>query len=288
MSKTLVRTSFRAPDGIELVGDHGGPLDAPAVILMHGGGQTRHSWDRTVQNLLDQGLQVLNYDARGHGESGWSKDSAYSLPDRARDLQAVAASLTVPFLLVGASLGGATAIQAIHDGLRPAGLVLVDIVPEPEPKGVERIVSFMRGHHAGFASIDEAVDAVASYNPDRPRPSDSGGLMKNLRRREDGRLYWHWDPRILDTCPDVHHLAVQHAASTLENLPDLPVLLVRGLSSDVVSDQGVGAFRERLPRLEVLDVAGAGHMAAGDRNDAFSAGILAFAARVLTRVGTTV
>lgn len=288
MSKTLVRTSFRAPDGIELVGDHGGPLDAPAVILMHGGGQTRHSWDRTVENLLDQGFQVVNYDARGHGESGWSKDSAYSLPDRARDLHAVAASLAVPFLLVGASLGGATAIQAIHDGLRPAGLVLVDIVPEPEPKGVERIVSFMRGHNAGFASIDEAVDAVASYNPDRPRPSDSGGLMKNLRRREDGRLYWHWDPRILDTGPDVHHLAVQHAASTLENLPDLPVLLVRGLSSDVVSDQGVCAFRERLARLEVLDVAGAGHMVAGDRNDAFTAGILAFAARVLTGLGTTV
>ncbi len=288
MSKILVRTSFRAPDGIELVGDHGGPLDAPAVILMHGGGQTRHSWDRTVENLLDQGFQVLNYDARGHGESGWSKDSAYSLPDRARDLQAVAASLAVPFLLVGASLGGATAIQAIHDGLRPAGLVLVDIVPEPEPKGVERIVSFMRGHHAGFASIDEAVDAVASYNPDRPRPSDSGGLMKNLRRREDGRLYWHWDPRILDTGPDVHHLAVQHAASTLEILPDLPVLLVRGLSSDVVSDQGVCAFRERLPRLEVLDVAGAGHMVAGDRNDAFTAGILAFAARVLAGLGTRV
>jgi pimeloyl-ACP methyl ester carboxylesterase len=288
MSKILVRTSFRAPDGIELVGDHGGPLDAPAVILMHGGGQTRHSWDRTVENLLDQGFQVLNYDARGHGESGWSKDSAYSLPDRARDLQAVAASLAVPFLLVGASLGGATAIQAIHDGLRPAGLVLVDIVPAPEPKGVERIVSFMRGHHAGFASIDEAVDAVASYNPDRPRPSDSGGLMKNLRRREDGRLYWHWDPRILDTGPDVHHLAVQHAASTLEILPDLPVLLVRGLSSDVVSDQGVCAFRERLPRLEVLDVAGAGHMVAGDRNDAFTAGILAFAARVLAGLGTAV
>lgn len=288
MSKVLVRKSFRAPDGIELVGDHGGPLDAPAVVLMHGGGQTRHSWDRTVENLLNQGFQVLNYDARGHGESGWSKDSAYSLPDRARDLQAVAASLAVPFLLVGASLGGATAIQAIHDGLRPAGLVLVDIVPEPEPKGVDRIVSFMRGHHAGFASIDEAVDAVASYNPDRPRPSDSGGLMKNLRRREDGRLYWHWDPRILDTGPDVHHLAVQHAASTLENLPDLPVLLVRGLSSDVVSDQGVCAFRERLPRLEVLDVAGAGHMVAGDRNDAFTAGILAFAARVLTGLGATV
>lgn len=285
MSRPLLRTSFLSPDGVELIGDRAGPADAPAVILMHGGGQTRHSWDRTVDNLLDQSLQVINYDARGHGESDWSREGAYALSDRSRDLQAVVASLDVPFLLVGASLGGATAIQAIHDGLRPTGLVLVDIVPEPEPSGVERIVSFMRGHEKGFATIEDAVDAVASYNPDRPRPSDSAGLMKNLRQRTDGRLYWHWDPRILDTGPDVHHRVVQQAAATLETLPDLAVLLVRGLSSDVVSDSGVAAFRARLPQLEVLDVAGAGHMVAGDRNDAFTAGILAFARRRLPGQG---
>ena len=286
MSKALERISVRAPDGVEIIGDRGGAEGAPAVILMHGGGQTRHSWDRTVDQLLEQGLQVLNYDARGHGESGWSADGAYALTDRSRDLQTVTALLAVPFLLVGASLGGATAIQAIHGGFPPAGRVLAAIVPEQEAKGVERIVSFMRGHGAGFASIDEAVDAVASYNPDRPRPSDSGGLMRNLRRREDGRLYWHWDPRILETGPNVHHLAVQRAAATLENLPDLPVMLVRGLSSDVVSNEGVRAFQKRLPRLEVLDVAGAGHMVAGDRNDAFTAGILAFSERVLSGLGT--
>jgi pimeloyl-ACP methyl ester carboxylesterase len=287
MAQKLWRRSFVAPDGVELVADHGGTPPAPAIILLHGGGQTRHSWAGAVQSLLADGWQILNFDARGHGESGWSPEGAYSLTDRARDLAVVTASLDTPFVVVGASLGGATAIQAIHDGLRPAGLVLVDIVPEPEAEGVDRIVSFMRGHQDGFATIDDAAAAVAAYNPERRAPRDAGGLMKNLRRRADGRLYWHWDPRILQDAPAVHHGVVQQAAATLATLPDLPVLLVRGLSSDVVSDAGIAAFRSLLPRLDVLDVAGAGHMVAGDRNDAFNEAIMAFVRRVLPAARAT-
>lgn len=282
MAGRLQLKTFRSFDGVELVGDQGGPADAPCVVLLHGGGQTRHSWSRAVASLLDAGLQVINFDARGHGDSEWSPDGAYALTDRSRDLKAVTKALHVPFILVGASLGGATAIQAVHDGLRPAGVVLVDIVPEPDPRGIDRIVGFMRGHGDGFATVEAAAAAVAAYNPQRPPPADAGGLMKNLRPRPDGRLYWHWDPRILETGPAVHHRAVQQAAETLTELPDVPVLLVRGLSSDVVSEAGIAAFRRQLPRLEILDVEGAGHMVAGDRNDAFNDGVIAFAKRVLS------
>jgi len=278
--RTQLRT-FPSSGGVELVGDQGGPADAPCVVLLHGGGQTRHSWSRAVDRLLDAGLQVINFDARGHGDSAWSPDGAYALSDRSRDLAAVTKDLRVPFVLVGASLGGATAIQAVHDGLRPAGVVLVDIVPEPDPRGIERIVGFMQGHGDGFATVEAAAAAVAAYNPQRPRPADAGGLMKNLRPGADGRLYWHWDPRILETSPAAHHRVVQQAAETLASLPDVPVLLVRGMSSDVVSEAGVAAFRRQVPRLEILDVQGAGHMVAGDRNDAFNAGVIAFAKRVL-------
>jgi pimeloyl-ACP methyl ester carboxylesterase len=281
MAKGLQRATFVARDGVRLVADRGGSADAPAVILLHGGGQTRHSWSRAVDHLLAGGFQVINYDARGHGESDWSPEGAYQLADRAGDLAAVTASLGVPFVLVGASLGGATSIVAIDRGLRPAGLVLVDIVPEPDPRGIDRIVSFMRGHPDGFATIDEAVAAVAAYNPRRTVAPDGQGLMKNLREGNDGRLRWHWDPRIIADAPSHHHGVVQRATGTLAAQPDLPVLLVRGLSSDVVSDAGVEAFRARLPWLEVVDVAGAGHMVAGDRNDAFNDAVIGFARRTL-------
>ncbi|MES2095657.1 MAG: alpha/beta fold hydrolase [Pseudomonadota bacterium] len=270
---------FASPDGVTLVGEVGGPEEAPTVVLMHGGGQTRHSWSGAMRALLDRGYRVVNYDARGHGDSDWSPTGAYDLDDRAHDLAAVVGKMPSRFALVGASLGGATAIQAVALGLRPAAVVLVDIVPEPEAEGIHRIVSFMSGHLDGFATLDDAIDAVAAYNPERARPSDPTGLMRNLRAMPDGRLRWHWDPQIISDAPEVHHRKVRAAAKTLSGIDRLPVLLVRGMQSDVVSDDGIARFRQMLPRLEVVDVAGAGHMVAGDRNDAFNAGVIDFLAR---------
>ena len=223
VANALQHTVVVARDGVRLVADRGGRVDAPAVILLHGGGQTRHSWSHAVDRLLAEGFQIINYDARGHGESDWSPEGAYQLADRAADLDAIVGNLEVPFILVGASLGGATSIVAIDRGLRPAGLVLVDIVPEPDPRGIERIISFMQGHPEGFSTVDEAVAAVAAYNPERKAPPDGSGLMKNLRKGDDGRLRWHWDPRIIADPPSHHHGVVQGAAKTLATLPDLPV-----------------------------------------------------------------
>lgn len=278
------REIFYSQDGLQLVADRCGKLDAPAIVLLHGGGQTRHSWAGAMRHLALDGFQVINFDARGHGESDWSPTAAYSLDDRVRDLDAVVRGLRVPFLLVGASLGGATSIMAVHSGIRPAGLVLVDIVPEPDTRGIERILSFMRAHSDGFASIEAAAAAVAAYTPTRKAKTDNSGLTKNLRPGRNGRYYWHWDPRILDTSPSAHHALVQAATVTLGALPDLPVLLVRGLASDVVGDEGVAAFRRHVPHLEIFDVEGAGHMVAGDRNDVFNQGVIAFARRTLAAV----
>ena len=272
---------FRAPDGVRLVADGLGPSSAPAVILLHGGGQTRHSWSGAMHALAGRGYRVINFDARGHGDSDWSPTGAYELDDRVADLRTIVATLERPFALVGASLGGSTAIHAVACGMTAAAVVLVDIVPNPEQLGIDRIVGFMRANPDGFSTLDDAVDAVASYNPERPRPSDPSGLMRNLRRRENGRLYWHWDPRITATDPDQHQKLVERSAASMARREGLPVLLVRGLKSDVVSDAGVAAFRALLPALEVADVSGAGHMVAGDRNDAFNASVIAFLMRHL-------
>lgn len=264
-----------------LSADLAGPQNAPAVVLLHGGGQTRHSWSRAVEALATKGYRVINFDARGHGDSDWSSDGAYGLDDRVADLQAIVATLDCPFALVGASLGGGTAIHAIAAGMRPAAVVLVDVVPHPEQSGVDRIVSFMRANPDGFATLDEAADAVARYNPERARSANADGLMRNLRLRENGRLYWHWDPQITATDPRKHQIVIQQSTREMARRSDLPVLLVRGLKSDVVSDAGVVAFRALLPTLQVADVGGAGHMVAGDRNDAFNASIITFLERHL-------
>ncbi len=285
MNHAVETRRWRTPEGLQIVGDVAGPADAPTVVLLHGGGQTRHSWSGTSAVLAGLGYRVLNYDARGHGDSDWSASGAYTLDDRVGDLRAVIGDAR-PVALVGASLGGATSLHAVAGGLDAAAIVLVDIVPQPEPEGIARIVNFMRAHTNGFATLDEAVEAVAAYNPARKRPRDPSGLMKNLRLRDDGRLYWHWDPLTVTQRDELgeadgFHTVLERSAAVVAAREDVPLMLVRGLSSDVVSDASVAAFRAQVPRLEVVDVGGAGHMVAGDRNDVFGTGVGGFLARTM-------
>jgi pimeloyl-ACP methyl ester carboxylesterase len=274
---------FRGADGVNLVADAAGDPQAPAVVLLHGGGQTRHSWDGALRALVGRGYHVINVDARGHGDSDWSEHGNYSVDVLADDLRRIIDTLPNPPALVGASMGGMTALLTVarEPGVIARALVLVDIVPQLEAAGVSRIVRFFLGNEQGFATLEEAAAAVSAYNPHRPRPRDISGLMKNLRRRADGRLHWHWDPKFFrrDRALEPPLDASGHASQYRH--VQLPVLVVRGLRSDLISGAGVEAFRRQVPQLEVFDVEGAGHMVVGDRNDLFNAGILDFLQRHL-------
>lgn len=270
--------TFTTPTNLHLVGDVGGPVDAPAVILLHGGGQTRHSWSGAMRRLVDEGYRVVNYDARGHGESDWSPTGDYSLASLANDLETVIGTLRGPVALVGASMGGMTSFYAVGQKSPPLAraIVLVDIVLHPAAAGVANIQNFMSAHKGGFASLEEAAEAVAAYNPDRPRPRDPSGLRKNLRLRDDGRLYWHWDPRLIEVSPRPEPPTFGDAMVQVSGGVTVPTLLVRGSHSDIVDDAGVAELVALVPQTEVYEVEGAGHMVAGDRNDAFNDATLAF------------
>lgn len=272
------RISVPTHDGITLAADAWGDPARPGVMLAHGGGQTRHSWQTATEALVHGGYHVINLDLRGHGDSEWAPDSHYGVDDFAADMTIIAARFAGDYALVGASLGGLSALTAVNGGLRPRGLVLVDIVPFPEPTGIDRVVAFMEAHQDGFATIGDAVDAVAAYNPHRPRPPRPEGLARNLRLR-DGRYFWHWDPGITRMRSDDLHQRIADETATATWAADVPTLLVRGLNSDIVTDAGVARLRELLPALEVANVAAAGHMVAGDDNDSFNAAILRFLAR---------
>jgi pimeloyl-ACP methyl ester carboxylesterase len=283
----LEQREYTTSDGVRLVADVAGAPGAPTVILLHGGGQTRHSWSKFMAALAAAGYHAINYDARGHGDSSWSPDGEYSYRARAADLETIArgvaagntGGVAAPCALVGASMGGITALQAVSDGYRAGALVLVDIVLRPELAGVRRIRDFMLQNPDGFASLEEAADAVAAYNPERPRSATPDGLARNLRPGPKGRLYWHWDPRILPASTVDVTLHEQFLAQ-LRLDQRLPTLLIRGMRSDIVSDANVAEFRRLLPSLEVANVAAAGHMIAGDDNDVFNRSAIDFLRRV--------
>jgi pimeloyl-ACP methyl ester carboxylesterase len=281
-SDPVTGSTLEGAGGLRLAADELGDPSAPPVVLLHGGGQTRHSWHTTARALADRGWHAYSVDLRGHGESEWAVDGDYRIDSFVADVAAIVAGLPEPPALVGASLGGVASLVAVGEGTPARALVLVDVAPRIEPAGAQRIGDFMRAHmEDGFASLEEVADAVSAYNPHRPRPTDLSGLRRNLRRREDGRLVWHWDPRFMERPgghPDETRASLvpperlQAAARALR----IPTLLVRGRMSDVLSEDGAREFMELVPHAQFLDVAGAGHMVAGDRNDAFNAAIVEF------------
>lgn len=272
--------------GTRIVADRLGDSAKPAVVFLHGGGQTRRSWGKAAAAVASRGWQAVTVDLRGHGESDWSEDGDYRLTSFAGDVLEVLRQLPPQPVLVGASLGGFTTMLLAGE-ISPAiarAVVLVDIVPNMDPSGAMRVHNFMADRvKAGFSSLDEVADMIAEYNPHRPRPTDLDGLRTNLRRRGD-RWYWHWDPKFIsDTASrppsEVADVDRMNAAVQTILAGGVPMLLVRGQMSDLVSQERADEFLARFPRVEFVDVGGAGHMVAGDRNDVFADAVLDFLTR---------
>lgn len=273
-------------DGTNLVVDHWPNPTAPALVLLHGGGQTRYAWGEAGSQLFACGYDVWSLDLRGHGQSDWSTAGNYSLDAFRTDLAILLALIGKPVILIGASLGGLASLLLVGECPEAdvRGLVLVDITPTMRPNGSSRIQAFMRANLQGFGSVEEAADAVAAFQEHRKRPADVSGLLKNLRLR-DGRLYWHWDPAFLDARTDdpTEQARLMAAASNI----DIPLLLVRGEKSEIVSAQEVATLCKIAPQTEVVEVIGARHMVAGDQNTTFGEAMMPFLARVCSETTST-
>lgn len=272
------RQVFSGFEGVRLVGDVRGDPDARPVLFLHGGGQTRYAWGTTAATVAREGWRTVALDLRGHGESDWAANGDYSFTAFGSDCLAVVDQLGQPPVLIGASLGGMSAMLAegTSDRIVSSGLILVDITPKTNPEGIQRINTFMRSGLGGFATLEEAAAAIAAYTPQRTRTVNPEGLRKVLRQR-DGRWYWHWDPLLIS------HERTEVVPERLSGLLEVamrnitvPTLLVRGLLSDVVTDEGVDDLLSKIPTATAVNVDGAAHMIAGDRNDAFSDAVVAF------------
>ena len=275
---------WKVTGGVELVGSaYGNPADPP-VLLLHGGGQTRHAWGGTGKILGEASFYAITVDMRGHGEASWAADENYTMDAYAADLRLlVDEHFDRAPAVVGASLGGLTGLvmQGESDCQRLAALVLVDSGPKMEREGVSRILTFMRGSPNGFASLEEAADTITTYLPHRKRPKDISGLAKNLRLRENGRYYWHWDPKFVNRKKKDIGYSYERFSAAARAL-EIPTLLVRGRLSDVLSQESADDFKKQVPHSEYVDVADAAHMVAGDRNDVFTNAVVEFLKRTLS------
>jgi pimeloyl-ACP methyl ester carboxylesterase len=284
MSSAPETVSYRGVNDVTLVADEWNSGDGsqdgrPSILMLHGGGQNRFSWKNTGQILGEQGFHVVALDSRGHGDSDYAPGADYALETLRDDVLGVIDEIGRPVVLIGASMGGLTGILAadVAGPQKVTKLVLVDVVPRFEKDGSARIREFMFSNINGFDSLEGAADAVAAYLPHRTKPRSPEGLKKNLRHR-GGRWYWHWDPKLMTKPGDDPHLRVEKLENAAIGL-QIPILLIRGKLSDVVSPDGVKDFLDKVPTAEFVELSDAGHTAAGDDNDAFTEAVVQFVRR---------
>lgn len=239
-------------------------------MFLHGGGQTRWAWGETALKMAAKGYSVLSIDQRGHGESSWTGKGSYGLDDFVGDLESIVSTDIRPTHFIGASLGGYVSLLLCAERSRDwfRSLTLVDISVTIQPKGVDRILSFMKANPNGFESIEAVGLAVSEYLPHRNRLPTREGLRRSLRLR-NGRWYWHWDPHWLEPWAEVGILHVQERFESAAQRLEIPTHLVRGLDSDVVSETDVDYFKSLVPHAQVSVIASARHMLAGDSNHVF-------------------
>lgn len=232
---------FKGFGGVRIEGDIRGDEDAPPVLLIHGAGQTRRHWDVVASSLEMAGRRVINLDLRGHGSSEWPSDGRYEFDAFVDDIKAVLAQMNVRPVIVAATLGGWCAMAALgEEGTHlAAGLVLVDTPPGAD---VERAKT----------------------------------LGDALRRAGATRISPEWDPLVLD---GIDISAVPERLLAAASKLALPVLFVRGSTSELADEASSADFVAAIPGAEFAEVEGAVHLHAADRVDAFNAVLLDFLER---------
>ncbi len=236
---------------------------APAeLVLIHGGGQNAHTWD-TVALALDRPLVAL--DLPGHGHSDWREDHDYSpvtsAPAVANAIRALAPDAR---MLVGMSLGGVTAIRVASQYPEIVHrLAIVDVTPGVDETKAEPIIAFLAGPER-FASFDEILERTVQFNPTRTVSSLRRGVLHNAKELPDGSWTWRYDSVRAWKQPERPAVAFTDLWDDVERIK-VPMLLIRGGNSGVVSDADVEELRRRRPDADVVTVDGAGHSIQGDK-----------------------
>ncbi len=275
-------TQVASVDGLALAVEVRHPSGSPTLLFAHGFGQTRGAWRGASAALAGQGYRCVSFDARGHGESDRVAGGDYHMEQFVGDLRLLAhAELRKP-ILVGASMGGLLGLMLAGE-IDPnafRALVLVDITPRWETAGVERILAFMQAHPDGFASYAEAAEEIARYLPHRAGRKSEDQLRPLLREGSDGRLRWHWDPALLGGQLIQESERYQPRLMAAAAKVRVPVLLLSGGRSDVVSRETVEEFLQLVPHAEHVELPRATHMVAGDANDVFTREIARFVGKL--------
>ena len=261
----MYRDEWLTINGVRLHYQDWGPPTGAPILMLHGLTQQSHSFDGVAARLADR-FRCIALDVRGRGDSDWAPPETYAIPQYVDDVARLLAALDLPSVhVLGTSMGGLIGLSmAVVAPASVRSLVLNDIGPEIDPRGVARISAYAGNVPASFQSLDAALEwALDRYVWFRavPRPLVVEGMRWALREGEDGQWRLKWDPAIGQSVrpePAMIAMATRMWWGVVESLPG-PMLLVRGAESDVLSAEIAAEMRRRRPALARVDVPGIGH-----------------------------
>ena len=214
------------------------------LVLLHGLGNEAHLWDDFVPSVSAH-YRVLALDQRGHGDSDWDPEMRYDAESMADDLEAVLDAVGIDrFVLVGFSMGGRVAMTfAGRHPERLAGLVIIDIGPEVDARGVMRISGEMSENRAPVFSSHQEYVAMLSLNYPAGQPDALKRMAEyGLKKRDDDLFELKMDPKLRGARPTDdatkarEEKFIQQQWDALAKLP-CATLIVRGAASDILSPE---------------------------------------------------
>ncbi len=258
-----------APDGLKLHVRCHGRRDAQSlpVVCLPGLARTAADFDELAPALAGRGgtRRVLAIDYRGRGRSGYDRNpDNYNLVVELADLLAVLTALDVGrAVFVGTSRGGLlTMLLATARPAAMAGAVLNDIGPVIDPKGLVRIKGYVgklpppKNHQEGAEILRRLFDAQF------PKLDGVAWLAAARRtwQERDGRLLPTYDVRLSKTLEGIDlEKPVPTLWKEFEALGRIPLMVIRGANSDLLSAATVAAMGERRSAMEIVVVPDQGH-----------------------------
>ncbi len=265
MSATYSDRYWTSPDGLKLhFRDYDGADDCPPVICLHG--LTRNARDfAALAERLAPRWRVIVPEMRGRGMSEYAKDPAtYSPLTYVADVEALLTELEISrFVAIGTSMGGLmTMLLAQRDARRLAAAVINDIGPELDPAGIARIAGYV-GQGRSFPTWMHAARALqeehGQWFPDFTIETWLEMAKRTMVLGQNGRIVFDYDMAIAEPFKVPGGAAPADLWPAFEALTDVPVLVVRGALSDLLSDKTLAAMKSRHPQMQAVTVPRMGH-----------------------------